>query len=93
MSLKFDLPDLDLLNKTLNSPSINIPEIDYENLSPNRTANNTDRMVETLEEMQETAKKESVDQKKRSRIDRWISIAALIASVVAAAAALYPIFH
>lgn len=84
-----------------------IPEIDPDELSINRTAIGVEQMVEILKTMsdkvdeveqsqaamKDSFEKESADQRKRSCIDRWISIAGTLAALVAAAAAVFPLLR
>lgn len=91
-STKFEVPKITTFDP---GPSIfesKIDEIDPDSFAPNRTAKSAEHMAEKLDAMMEAYLKDSEEQRHRDRANRRIAIATLLASLVAAAAAVYQIF-
>ena len=92
--VKVDWPnELKKQSTVLNTPvpKIDIPDIDPDTLPVNRTAKSAEEVVEKLDAMMEAHRKDSEEQRKRSKTDRIIAIIGTIAALIAAGAALYPL--
>ncbi len=74
-------------------------DFDPESFSPNRTANNTEQMVDTLakmtdllNQMLEASAKESKMQSKRFKTEVFLSIASILVALVASIASVWSLY-